>query len=387
VRILSPSLALSLLLLGAPLSSAKAQQPPPMADPAPAPSDRATAEVAPPPNWSIKQEVERLDTSMHEYNALINSLGSASTDLAAELRAFQADPHNEVLASSVERKMAQYAQRVMGDFDAIIADQDVLSANFNDLQRKLTVFSRHLGTASADYHVRLDGYRASARDEEKKLTELSVRLKENPPEDPNALRLLKQEFAREFRRYRLQTRYVNGYQRRFRSYQQLQKNMERLAGVFVSLHEKFNELVDNLENERQYLQDSLRLQADTVTIKRLIRDGVIGSEAAIGNVADKLATLYNHVDAFATVHERINGDLNNFVESQDALMDVTRKIDAIGATGGPIGDIGADMDKAIETFYGRRNDTGDSLLGEDAQPETEEQDAEPPAAPATEGGR
>src|SRR5690606_39932125 len=67
----------------------------------------------------------------------------------------------------------------------------------------------------------------------------------------------------------------------------------------IYLHEKFNELIDNLENERQFLQDSVRLQADTLRIKQIMRDGIIGSEQAIGNVADKLAELYGKVDAFA----------------------------------------------------------------------------------------
>ncbi len=39
-----------------------------------------------------------------------------------------------------------------------------------------------------------------------------------------------------------------------------------------------------------------------------IRDGILGSEQAIGNVADKLADLYGKVDAFANVHERIPVD-------------------------------------------------------------------------------
>lgn len=363
------SISRALVLASCVAAPAAAQGQPPLAERAPtAVSPDSTAEIAPLPNWSIKQEVQRLDTSMREYSSLINSLSNASTELSQEFQDYLKDPHNEVLASSVEKKMAQYASRVMGDMNGIIADQDVLGSNFNDLQRKLVVFSRHLGGQASEFRVRLDGYKSQAKDVEKRLQELSVRIKENPPEDPNELRLLKQDFAREFRKYRLQARYVNGYQRRYRSYAQLQKNMERLAQLFVSLHEKFGELVDNLENERQYLQDSLRLQADTLRIKQVIRDGILGSEQAIGNVADKLADLYGKVDAFANVHERINSDLNKFVESQEVLLDVTRRIDAIGATGGPIGDIGTDMDKAIEAFYGRRNGAEDeAMLGIDEE--------------------
>ncbi len=361
------------LLLSTP-GAAWAQGTPPLADRAPDPRERsggATAEIAPLPNWSIRNEVQRLDTSMREYNSLINSLSNASKELQDELQKYSQDPHNEVLASSLDAKMAQYASRVMEDFNGIIADQDVLSANFNDLQRKLVVFSRHLAAQADGFRGNLDGYRTTARDVEKRLTELAVRIKENPPEDPNELRILKREFAKEFRRYRLQMRYVNGYSRRYQNYQKLQQNMEKLAGLFVNLHEKFNELIDNLENERQFLQDSVRLQADTLRIKQIMRDGIIGSEQAIGNVADKLAELYGKVDAFAQVQDRISTDLNRFVESQDALLDVTKRIDAIGQTGGPIGDIGTDMEKAIEAFYGRRSEPGEALLGDQAAEQDE----------------
>lgn len=357
------------LLLSSP-GAAWAQGAPPLADRAPDPRESrggsATAEIAPLPNWSIRQEVQRLDTSMREYNSLINSLSNASKELQEEFQKYSQDPHNEVLASSLDAKMARYASQVMQDFNGIIADQDVLSANFNDLQRKLIVFSRHLASQADGFRGNLDGYRTTARDVEKRLTELAVRIKENPPEDPDELRLLKREFAKEFRRYRLQMRYVNGYSRRYQNYQKLQQNMERLAGLFVNLHEKFNELIENLENERQFLQDSVRLQADTLRIKQIMHDGIIGSEQAIGNVATKLAELYGKVDAFAQVQDRISTDLNRFVESQDALSGVMNQIDAIGQTGGPIGDIGTDMEKAIEAFYGRRSEPGESLLGDHA---------------------
>lgn len=336
--------------------------------------DEASARVVPLPDWSIRKEVERLDTSMKEYSSLINSLGKASSELGAEFQKYLENPNDEVLASSVEKKMALYAETVKRDFDDVIADQDVLGSNFRDLQRKLVTFSGHLKNQADTFQVTLGDYTVKAREIEKRLTEMSVKIKEDPPEDPDKLREMKRQFAREFRLYRLQTRYVNGYQRRLENYRQLSKNMHTLANMFVNLHEKFNELIDNLENEKKYLDDSMRLQADTLRIKLIIRDGIFGSEKAIGNVADKLADLYTKVDAFTRVHERINADLTKFVQSQDVLMDVTRRIDAIGVQGGPIGDIAADMDKAIEAFYENRNDPEGKMLG-----------VEDPPAPAEEG--
>ncbi|HBP19674.1 MAG TPA: hypothetical protein DEA08_18025 [Planctomycetes bacterium] len=321
-----------------------------------------TIDVVPPPDWSIRKEVDRLDTSMQEYNALIKSLSSASSELSKAFQAYLKDPKNEVLASSVEKKMALYAKRVMADFDDIVADQDVLGSNFRELQRKLVDFSGHLGTQAKGFDVKLQGYRGKAREHEKKLKEMAVRLKEDPPADEDELRLLKREFARELRRYNLQGRYVRGYQTRFKSYLALQKNMKTLAGMFVGLHDKFNEMIENLENERQYLHDSLRLQADTLRIKQIVRQGFLGSEKAIGNVADKLANLYIKVDAFSQVHERINSDLNAFVQSQGALTDVTKRINAIGAGAGPIGDLSQDLDKAIDLFYNEKDGLDDDKL-------------------------
>src|SRR5439155_18304744 len=115
-------------------------------------------------------------------------------------------------------------------------------------------------------------------------------------------------------RFGLKSRYVKGYGARLANYQQLRKNLDKLADLFVTLHEKFGDLMDNLSNEKQYLRDSIELQADTLRIKQIIRDGIYGGDNAIKNVSEKLADLYVKVDAFTQVHDRINSDLNKFVE-------------------------------------------------------------------------
>ena len=46
------------------------------------PRGRGAIEIAPMPDWSIRQEVDRLDTSMKEYSSLIKSLTSASDELS-----------------------------------------------------------------------------------------------------------------------------------------------------------------------------------------------------------------------------------------------------------------------------------------------------------------
>jgi hypothetical protein len=347
-----------------------------LAGPALAQND-ATIEIAPMPDWSIRKEVDKLDNSMRNYSSLINSLSRASNDLGEEFEAYLKDPQNELLASSVEKKMAIYAATVMQDFEHIIADQDLLGANFRELQRKLVAFSKHLGNQSKGFKLKLDDYRGKAKSLESELVELSIQIKEDPPADPVELRALKKKFAMQFRRYRLQTRYVNGYGARYKNYLKLQDSMGQLAGLFVNLHDKFNELIDNLENERTYLDDSIRLQADKIRIQQILREGIIGSEQAIGKVAEKLADLYNKVDAFTQVHERINSDLNQFVQSQEALLEVTRKIDAIGTSGGGMQNLAQDMEMAIDAFYQHRNEPlEDKLLVEKEKEKQEAAEAE-----------
>jgi len=272
--------------------------------------------VGPLPGWSIKPEVNNLGQSMKQFNTLIGSLNRANKDLSDEFQKYLKDPKNEVVASSLEKKMALYAAQVQGEFSAVISEQDSLSSNFRMLRRKLQQLSGHLGTKAGDFNEKLNSFKTESRKQEKELIDLAIKIKENPPEDPEELKKLKHDFAMRTRRYNLKSRYVKGYAARLGNYQQLRKNLEKLSDLFGSLHEKFGDLMDNLSNEKQYLKDSIELQADTLRIKQIIRDGIFGGENAIKNVSEKLADLYVKVDAFTQVHDRINSDLNKFVDSQ-----------------------------------------------------------------------
>jgi len=316
--------------------------------------------IVPVPGWSIKPEIESLGGSMKKFNTLIGSLNRANKDLSDEFQKYLKDPKNEVVASTLERKMAAYAAQVQGEFSTVISEQDALSSNFRMIRRKLQQLSGHLGTKSGDFQEKLKGFATESHKMEKELIDLAIKIKENPPEDPDELKKMKHEFAMKTRRFNLKNRYVKGYAARLANYQQLRKNLEKLADLFNSLHEKFGDLMDNLSNEKQYLKDSIELQADTLRIKQIIRDGIFGGENAIKNVSEKLADLYVKVDAFTQVHDRINADLNKFVESQTELLSVSEKLDKIGAIDFGT-QAGQDLDKTIEDFYKRKDapNTGD----------------------------
>ena len=307
----------------------------------------------PVPGWSIKPEVNKLGESMKQFNGLIGSLNRANKDLSDEFQKDLKDPKNEVVSSSLERKMAAYAAQVQGEFSSVISEQDALSSNFRMLRRKLQQLAGHLGSKAGDFQEKYKGFNDEARKQEKGLIDLAIKIKENPPEDPEDMKKLKHEFLMKQRRYNLKMRYVKGYAARLQNYQQLRKNLDRLADLFVTLQEKFGDLMENLSNEKQYLRDSIELQADALRIKQIIRDGIWGGDNAIKNVSDKLAGLYVKVDAFTQVHDRISSDMNKFVESQTDLLSISDSLEHVGDPAGFGVKAGETLDKSIDDFYNR----------------------------------
>jgi hypothetical protein len=306
------------------------------------------------PGWSIKPEIETLGSSMKKFNTLIGSLGRANKDLSDEFAKYVLDPKNEVVASTLERKMADYAAQVQGKFSKVIAEQDALSSSFRMVRRKLEQLSTRIGTKAGSFQDRSKAFSDEARRHEKTLVDLAVELKESPPEDPDELEKLKHEFLLKQRRYMLKQRYVKGYEARLASYQQLRKNIDKLGELFVTLHERFGDLMENLADEKRYLRESMELQADAARIKQIMREGFFGGENALENVSEKLASLYVKVDAFTQVHDRINSDMSRFVESQTKLAEVSSLVEGIGGQ-----DFGhaqsVDLEKSIDEFYKKKD--------------------------------
>lgn len=300
-------------------------------------------------DWTIKREVDTLTSSMKQFNGLIRSLSKANSELGKEFKKYLNDPNNELLASRVEKKLAQYAANVSKEFNAIIASQDVFTSNFRNLRHKLKQLSVHLKGKSVEFKNQLLEYKKKSKEYKGQLITLANKIKD--PDLTEAERAkLKREFQLIHRRYRMQNRYLKGYTSRYKGYLRLQQNMGGLGNLFGSLHGKFEDLITNLENEKKYLKASIELQADSLRIKKLIREGIVGGEKAIVNVSKKLATLYVKVDTFNEVHDRISQQMNRFVDSQGSLLNVTDKINSIGAGGATFGGLNKDLDKLIDEF-------------------------------------
>lgn len=314
------------------------------------------AYVKPLPDWSIKGELTKVQDNVGKFSKLIKNLGQANDELSIDLDRYMKDPTNELLASEVEKKLALHARRVSGDFDTIIADQDMLVSNFKELQRKLGRFTTTVDQKIEKSQKQYEEAHVKATAQEKDLVKLAVRIKDDPPEDPRELAALKREFARKYSLFRLQNRYVKGFEVHYRSRQKLVRNLEQLGLIFGQLQDKFVQLVDNLERERDYLRESIELQADTLRIKELIRDGITHGEQSIANVTEKLASAYIQVEAFTKIHESINENLNVFVESQETLLAVSEKINQIGELGGDFGTLGKDLDDVISKFAEKDGD-------------------------------
>jgi len=310
-----------------------------------------------PTDWSIKGEVEKIESHMRGFSDLSDSLGSAQAELAADFEAYLADPKNERLGSQIEKKMALFADQVVHDFDHVISDQDALLSNFKELKRKLGRFDGSLGERVIEYEARMTGIREESKTLENDLIKLAVQVKD--AQDPSAKKALESEFSKSYRKFRLKNRNIRGYEHNLQNYKVLYKNLQMLNALFGQLQDKFGDLMQNLENEKQYLIDSIELQLDSVKIKKIMNEGFFSGERAIKNVTEKLAQLYLRVDAFTQVHDRINGGLGRFAETQDTLSKLSATIDEIGTGGitsdGPAGAAGANsIDDAVDYFYKQR---------------------------------
>lgn len=305
-----------------------------------------------PESMTIRPEVKQLESSMANLSGLISSLGKANVELQAEFEAFLENPKDELVASNLERKMAIFAGNVVKSFDAILADQDVLLSSFRLLRLKLKNISTHLERQADDYAGKLADRKAEVNAAESELVNLAVKIRESQDEDE--IKKLKRNFASAMRRFKLKKRYHEGYTTLVENYKKLAKNLGDLSDVYGDLQDHFVDLVANLENEKEFLVNNINIQADAARIKQIIRDGFFYGNHAIKDVSEKLALLYNQVDTFTKVHERINLDLGKFVESQQVLQDITSKIDSIGQSG--FETIGDDLDAMIDQYYDKRNE-------------------------------
>jgi len=314
----------------------------------PAPNTEFSARTGTlPKDWSIEEEMQRLETSLKKFSDLSDSLGEANKDLQKDLQKYLNDPGNELLAAKIELKMAKYADKVSKDFDRAIADQDLLTSNFKSLSRKLRKSFEFLNYRIEDFQDRLREMEQERAKREKELIRLAIAIRDAPEGDKK--KDLQRQFANLYRRFRLQDRYLKGSRKNLESYRRLAKSLDGMTGVFDSLQEKFVDLIDNLAAEKKYLLDSVALQVDSLKVEKLMRDGIVTGNRAIKNVSEKLAKLYVQVDAFNTVHERVNSGLSRFDWSQQVLLDVSKKIDAIGSP--PASE---DLNRVIEKFYERR---------------------------------
>lgn len=336
---------------------------------------RSMGTITLPKEWTIKEEVKKLDSSLHNFNSLIASLDKANGDLKTELEAYLESPEDEVLASSVEKKMAQWVATVVRDFDRIITDQDVLVSNFKSLERKLGKFDTYLEAKGDELEGRLTEHERNKRRVEKKLIQLSIAIKE--AESDEEIRDLKRQFGRLWMEFNMQERYLKGTQNHLTNYRNLQRSLGSMSGIFGNLQIKVVDLISNLENEKRYLLDSIRLQSDSLRVRQIMRDGIVSGKHAIKNVSEKLAKLYAQVDAFTTVNQRIGENLGRFVSSQEVLLSVSQDIDQIGQTTRI-----PDIDAAIEKMYEKRFEV-DPI---DAELEEEEPDTVPPAPAARNDG-
>lgn len=299
-----------------------------------------------PEGWSIDEELRNLQSSMGDFNRLIQSLGTANSQLQDLLTKHLKSPADRVNGSALERALAAYAENGVRDFDRIIANQDATLYNFRALNRKLNRFNAYLKVKIDTMKQASQEAKKKMPDMEKQLEELAVKVKHGSPEEAKEA---KREFSRIFHRYQIQKRYANGYGKNEESYRKLSEHLTSLNGHFGTLKDKFSVLVENLEAEKDFLQDNMALQEDSMKVRAMIQDGILDGHDAIGKVTEKMAVLFLKVNAFNSINERVNQTLDGFMDFQEHMVGLGEKLQQIGLPGTP-----ESLDQAIDDFYNRR---------------------------------
>ncbi|BBM83591.1 hypothetical protein [Candidatus Uabimicrobium amorphum] len=278
-----------------------------------------------PKQWSIKKEVETIEKSLDSYNPLIESLEEANSDLKTDLANYLKNPNNKVLAAKITHKMSKYAKKIVWNVDKITSSQDVLLSVFTELNRKLNKFNRELEYKNNDLKEQVNRHKK----EEKKLNNQLIRLSKQikSTTDPKEKEKLTRTFRRTYRKFNINARYKQGLSRNQENYESLTKNLGSLVKMFSILHQSFSSLIENLEAEKNYLLDNIRLQADSLHVQRLVHEGITDGSRAVVNVTKKLATLYAQVEGFAKVHEKINRDMARFSDTSRILSAVVDELE------------------------------------------------------------
>lgn len=278
-----------------------------------------------PKDWSIKKEVETIEKSLDSYDPLIQSLEEANNDLKNDLAAYLKNPNNKVLAAKITHKMSKYAKTIVWNVDKITSSQDVLLSVFTELNRKLNKFNRELDYKNNELKDQVTRHKDKEKKLKKQLVKLSKSIKS--ASDPRTKDKLTRSFRRIYNKFNINARYKQGLSRNQKDYEALAKNLGSLVKMFSMLHQSFSTLIENLEAEKNYLLDNIRLQADSLHVQRLVHEGITDGSRAVVKVTKKLATLYAQVEGFAKVHEKINHDMARFSDTTKILNVVVGELE------------------------------------------------------------
>ena len=296
--------------------------------------------------WSIRQEVQTLERSLAQYDPLIQTLGEARVDLDRDLKALRAHPEDSRLATQMALKLSAYAREIVGDFDRVIEQQDALLNTFEGLKNKLIRFRESLRSKEARYGREIERVREKDESIEARLKDLATRYKETVDESERSS--CRAEFKRVWRQFRMNQRFLEGYGRSRRGYESLSGSLDALLSVFENLEKAFVELIDNLGSEKRFLMVSIQLHQDNLKVTRLVYEGLEGGSGLAKELGSKSTRLFQQVELFGQIQERVHQGLVRFTNNQIDLVGVARKIDRVGALQSE-----PDVEQVIDDFYQR----------------------------------
>ena len=197
------------------------------------------------------------------------------------------------------------------------------------------------------YEKQHQNFKKRGKEIAKELHELATQIRMD--DDPEKQADLKREFRRRYLSWKIHNRYVRGYDRTREQYEKLAKNLEGLARVFERLQSAYLTLIENIEAEKQFLRDNIQLVMDTLRADRMVETELLAGRQAIQVLVDKLAHLYERVDAFSQIQAQMNDNLGRFGNGTALLEGLQGRIEDIGEP--KLGSGPEALERAIDDFY------------------------------------
>jgi uncharacterized phage infection (PIP) family protein YhgE len=288
---------------------------------------------------STKENIQVLESNLARTGELADILKRGNDELSEAIRQYRQD-HKPETKDQIYGLLGDLAGTTVRQIDDIIANKDRMRDGVTQILYKMRRIQGTLAERQKTFADYVAGAQNDAEEVKKQLRELARKIKSDPENG---------ELRKEFRNDLFKLR---GLDQRYKTYQAHQRLNEKFAGqvdlahqFFEQLHNNTDQLVSNLQQQKDFLVMKVNLLKDAAEMESWLRgesEGNVSAFALMSRIGE-LSTALEKFNAATDVLVELN-DIDTLVES---LPDAGEIFGIGGASGGSGGNF---EDKYVEYF-------------------------------------